>query len=146
MYQIESCYPYFPNLHRARKDSDADSTYNCIAWAADDNTQPWDPYLYYWPEGARRDYSLQACIEAFEQIGYVICDSPEIEDGFEKVAIWSLNNEYEHAAKQLDNGEWTSKVGKCEDIIHDLDDLYSEDQVNGYGNIACYMKRPRQAD
>lgn len=146
MYEIEKLYPYFPNLPRTTPKSKADPSYNCIAFAAGDNKRIWDPLPspnYHWPTEEYYDYSLEACIRVFETVGFIICDNPDLEDGFEKIAIWSKGNEYEHAAKQRVDGKWMSKVGFCEDIEHELDDFYCTDPIESYGNIACYMKRPR---
>ncbi len=43
----------------------------------------------------------------------------------------------EHAARQLANGRWTSKLGRAEDIEHQLHDLEGE----VYGTVALLMKR-----
>ena len=45
-------------------------------------------------------------------------DGP-LQDGYEKIAIYALDGEPTHAARQLDTGRWTSKLGKHEDIEHD---------------------------
>jgi hypothetical protein len=46
-----------------------------------------------------------------------------------------------HAARQLDNGRWTSKLGELEDIEHSLRDL----EGAAYGTVVQVMKRPRPA-
>ena len=43
-------------------------------------------------------------------------------------------------ARQLDSGKWASKLGKLEDIEHDLTGV--EGKV--YGKVAQYLKKPRQ--
>jgi hypothetical protein len=49
---------------------------------------------------------------------------------------------YTHAARQLPNGKWTSKLGKGEDIEHD-----TPDDVSGgiYGEVVEIMRRPISA-
>jgi hypothetical protein len=48
-------------------------------------------------------------------------------------------------AKQLPNGKWSSKCGDLEDIEHDLEALIGRDSKReGYGTIACFMKRKLQ--
>jgi len=43
-----------------------------------------------------------------------------------------------HAARQLENGRWTSKLGELEDIEHDLHHLAS----GAYGAVVQILKRP----
>jgi hypothetical protein len=118
--------------------------YNCIAWAAGDAQRWWEPdpfYISYWPPGVTRKYSLEAYIEAYESLDYVICHDDKYELDFEKIAIYvDSNGKPTHAAKQLDSGSWTSKLGKLEDIKHTLDGLGG----SGYGSIAVVMKRPKR--
>ncbi|MCG8587287.1 MAG: hypothetical protein MI757_21490 [Pirellulales bacterium] len=46
---------------------------------------------------------------------------------------------YTHAARQLPDGRWTSKLGKAEDIEHDS----ANDVAGGlYGEVVEFMKRP----
>jgi hypothetical protein len=52
--------------------------YNCIAYAAGDETRKWEGYRevgYYWPEGASEGHTLAALMSAFEQLEYAICNS-----------------------------------------------------------------------
>jgi hypothetical protein len=42
-----------------------------------------------------------------------------LEPGFLKVALYGTGLTYTHAARQLADGKWTSKLGKGEDIEHD---------------------------
>ena len=124
--------------------SDATGDYNCIGWATGDNANWWEPDplgLYHWPAGVQRVYSRQAYIEAFRTAGFELCDDPLREDGQEKIAIYTTRGDPEHAARQLRNGNWTSKLGGYEDIEH-----INLDCLNGplYGHHTTYMKRGRQ--
>jgi hypothetical protein len=62
----------------------------------------------------------------------------------EKIAIYGTGDsgreEPTHAALQLASGQWTSKLGKCEDIIHN-----NLEDVNGpvYGRVIAFMARAR---
>ncbi|HEY4481763.1 MAG TPA: hypothetical protein VI489_02815 [Candidatus Brocadiaceae bacterium] len=118
--------------------------YNCIAWAAGDTKRWWEPdpfYISYWPPGVTRRYALETYIEAYESLDYVICHDDKYEPDFEKIAIYvDSNGKPTHAAKQLDSGSWTSKLGSLEDIKHTLDGLGG----SGYGSIAAVMKRPKR--
>ena len=96
--------------------SPASTDYNCIVWAAGDTAHWWQPGGH-WP---------------------VPLDQPEY--GFDKVALFGDSVYYTHAARQLLNGKWTSKLGKAEDIEHDT----PHDIAGGlYGELARIMKRPR---
>lgn len=123
--------------------SPATVDYNCVAWAASDIEAWWwpDPLdIGYWPAGVRRAETLKAFMEAFATLGFTPCDSAEYEEGFEKVAIYvNTNSTPKHAARQLSSGLWTSKLGKLQDIEHDIDGV-SGDQ---YGSVAIIMKRTR---
>lgn len=71
--------------------------------------------------------------------GYEVCDTAEPEVGFEKIVLYADSDRTPtHAAKQLPNGHWTSKLGDFEDIEHDTLDC-----VEGpvYGKPAVYLKR-----
>jgi hypothetical protein len=114
--------------------------YNCLAWAAGDTANWWEPGgRHYWPNTLARAYSPTAYTQVFTALGYVICDSDDLEDGFEKVALFVNEfGEPTHAARQLPSGRWTSKLGKLEDIEHDLRDLEGTE----YGTVVLILKRP----
>ena len=114
-----------------------------IAWAAGQNANWWwpgpDVEFEYWPESATRAETLDAFQEAFASVGYAICQGADFEPGFEKVALFAdEKNCPMHAARQLPNGRWTSKLGILEDIEHALLDLEGSD----YGKVVVLMKRP----
>jgi hypothetical protein len=116
--------------------------YNCIAWAAGDDTRLWwpspDEGSAYWPPGAPREESVDAFVAAYGTLGYAVCKDEDHEVGFEKVAIFALpSGEPTHAARQLDAGWWTSKVGSLHDIRHPLRALEGE----SYGQVVRLMKR-----
>jgi hypothetical protein len=136
----------FPGLARggAQVTSPRDNDYNCIAWAAGDTTKWWWPGPNadeeYWPAGVPREVSLAAFQRAFASLGYTPCEGADLEAGFEKVALFAnLQDRPTHAARQLPEGRWTSKLGKMEDIEHALFDL--EGAI--YGSVVLVMKRPR---
>ncbi len=114
--------------------------YNCVAWAAGDDTDWWNySPQHYWPEWAPRSSEAESSAQVFLGLGYTICDSEEKEDGYDKVALYALDGEWQHAAKQLDDGRWTSKLGRFEDITHP-----SPQDLTGdvFGNVHCIMRRP----
>jgi hypothetical protein len=142
----------FPALTDAdfTETSKATRKYNCIAWAAKDTTKKWwpDPLgIGKWPPNVPREVTVDAFVRAFGTLGYVRCDNRELEDGFEKVVLYGIidlngNISPTHAAIQLPNGNWSSKIGDCEDIEHP-----ALESLEGplYGQVlARYLKRPRQ--
>jgi hypothetical protein len=134
---------FFPQLKSKnfRITSRQTTSYNCIAYAGGANDDWWDiADGYTWPGLIRSRYVL-AVISVFGQQGYTPCGmDASLEPGWEKVAIYSKGDRYTHAARQLESGNWTSKLGKSQDIIHrSLDDLFGPI----YGELACVMKRQR---
>ena|SRR3989442_11840681 len=138
---------WFPRLlHEGYQEtSPEDNTYNCIAWAGDDNQEKWDPDATtgrYWPNNVPRTRDLSSFIVLYEvEGGYVPCENGELEPGFEKIAIFlNLAKEVEHASRQLHDGTWTSKLGEWEDITHQT---LSCLEGNIYGRVSQFLKRPR---
>jgi hypothetical protein len=83
--------------------------------------------------------TLDAFLTAFATLGYVPADSEAHEPGQEKVALFvSVDGTPTHAARQLSDGRWTSKLGRAEDIEHALRDIEGEI----YGAVARVLKRP----
>jgi hypothetical protein len=137
----------FPKLDTASKfeiKSPCTKEYNCIAWAAGEDDRWWWPDKSgdkYWPESIPRAEKLSAFVQAFESLDYVECNNGDLEDGFEKIAIYTKPaGTPAHAARQLSDGVWTSKLGNENDIIH-----HQVIGVEGtqYGKVAVFMKRPR---
>jgi len=139
--------PDFPDLvnHAHEETSPGTIKYNCIAWAAGEQHRRWwpddpDTGESHWPFGVPREKTLEAFVAAFATLGYDRCDSPNREKGFEKVVIYYEEVEgATHAARQLANGRWTSKLGDEEDIWHE-----SLEAINGplYGMPGAYLRRP----
>ena len=137
----------FPNLQAGnhRITSQPDISYNCFAWAIDytdrwlDPIPPWG----YWPPHISPRLTLNNLTVIYEEHGYTRCDSGDAEAGYEKIAIYTDRRGIPtHAARQLQNGRWTSKLGQAEDIEHD--DLQALDGP-AYGTATRYLRRPRQA-
>ena len=136
----------FPKLDSSnhRVTSPCKNRYNCIAWAAGIETQWWWPEPgSYWPPSVPREETLDAFSSAFALLGYETCSSQSLEEGYDKIAIYAKYIagilKPTHAAKQLSNGTWTSKLGPLEDIEH-----IGVDDVNGplYGTPVQFMRRP----
>jgi hypothetical protein len=66
------------------------------------------------------DYTAEALLAALQSLGFEGCDSRSVEAGYEKVAIYATSDgEYTHAARQLTDDRWASKLGEWQDIEHD---------------------------
>jgi hypothetical protein len=132
-------YPGLANGHFEIK-SPQDSSYNCAAFAAEDTRRNWHPHAWaglYWPTGEQED-NLQSWIEGFAALGYVRCESPSLESGIEKVAIYALDGWPQHIARQRPDGIWVSKMGPMEDMEHSLEGLEGE----LYGSLIAILARP----
>ena len=113
--------------------------YNCIAYAAGDTAKWWWPNgIDYWPPWATRDNRMESLKEAFAGLGYEQCDDSNVEDGYQKVALYGFQGRFEHAAVQMPNGRWRSKMGQRPVIEH-----RSLESLSGGldGNVAFYMRR-----
>jgi len=142
--------------------------YNCIAWAAGDPNKDhwwWPDSNGYWLSWIKpREVKVFCFIRSFRWLGYRICPNSRREWGFEKVALYAIHEnrcpmplpnslqdleqfwEPTHMARQLPDGDWTSKCGGNEDITHyTLDALESYGLRYGsgdeYGCPVVYMKR-----
>src|SRR5262249_10199033 len=92
---------------------------NCIAWAVGQPDSWWWPVPgRYWPAGTPREETLEAFITALGTCGFTTCSTSVLESGLEKIALYSIGNTPAHAARQLNNGWWTSKLGLNFDIEH----------------------------
>ena len=125
--------------------SPPDPDYNCIGFAADETApQLWWPHgKVYWPAGLPADESPQNFVDAFRTLGYERCNSFDLEEGFEKVAIFVRKDDgrTKHMARQLGDGRWISKLGPSWDIIHKtLFGLAGKD----YGEPKLALRRPRK--
>ena len=127
--------------------SPVDPSYNCIAWAYQIKGRwMWPPAgvpvldsVTFWPDG-NASTDVDQFIEAFKNKGYEECEDPYFEDGYRKIALYITPGTHSctHAARQLSNGFWTSKLGESYDIQHS-----TPQGIEGrwYGVVYCYMKR-----
>ena len=134
----------FPNLQLSNYQITSPETeiYNCVAWAAGATNKWWwpigDPLSTYWPAGSPKQETVPAFQVMFANLGFVPCDSAEVEMGFEKLAIFADAGQTPmHVARQLPGGTWTSKLGRLEDIEHTLADLEGTE----YGIVVLVMRR-----
>lgn len=130
--------------------SDATGRYNCIAWAIGDQTTWWEspgddtPTMTFgqrWPEGIPNEDTVAAIIAFFQLHQFVRCDSGDLEPGIEKIAIYSTaGGSFQHVARQLACGHWTSKLGKWEDIRHNTIHAL---EGGKYGLARTFLRRDR---
>lgn len=120
--------------------------YQCIAWAACDNTRRWWPGVDYWPLDPPHDDLVDDFVRGFETLGYNRCESAEFEVGYQKVAIFATDSgRVKHMARQclLGNG-WLSKLGDWEDIWHlRLEDISGDPAswTRDYGVVRQILRR-----
>lgn len=116
--------------------------YNCIAWAVADQSKRWWPNQrgYYWPSGLPKSDDLSSFVAMFATHGYAPCADGKPENAVEKVAVFaSPDGHVKHAARQLANGRWTSKLGPADDISHELLAL----EGTQYGFVVQFLARLR---
>lgn len=125
--------------------SDLNPTYNCFAWAGNDDTKCWLPFKskYYFWYTDNTALTLENVINNYSHIGYTeITESSDLEEGYDKVAIYiDEGGEPSHAARQVENGKWTSKLGDREDIEHSTPECLESDS---YGKVKVILKRPKK--
>jgi hypothetical protein len=135
----------FPRLESATYEvtSPEDLEYNCVAWAAGpaEIRRRWWPApspFYYWPVEPREE-TVAGFVKAFGRLGFSVCDTADLEPGFERLAIYAdETGAPTHIARQLPTGHWTSKLGELEDIEHlTLEQLSGSD----YGQAVQFLKR-----
>lgn len=141
-----------PQLASANIDikSPTDRTYNCVAWAAGDDTKYWSPAVgvggkllggYYWPADVEVLPTVTATEKVFEGRGFVRTALTDIalEPGVEKIAIFGQDamGFVTHAARQVSSGRWASKMGDNADIEHDLHDV----EGGIFGEVRSIMRK-----
>ncbi|NVJ20655.1 hypothetical protein HUW62_05390 [Myxococcus sp. AM011] len=137
---IHAAFPETVHTH-LRITSRRTAEYNCIAWAAEDDERWWWPFagtFAYWPPGVPLEESVAAFEQAYGTLGYVACGmSSQPDEGWQKIALYEKTGVITHAARQLPNGLWTSKLGEAEDVEHELKGLEGAE----YGRVCLILKR-----
>lgn len=127
--------------------SPSTSDYNCMSWANKwKNRWMWpniDGHIpepdEFWPDEVPHDEKPSTFIKAFRVLGFIDADDANLEQGYEKIALYKgAQGLVTHAARQLDNGMWTSKLSWWEDIQHGTPHSLEGEL---YGKVFCYMKR-----
>ena len=130
-----------------------DDKYNCIAWALGFNhVRLWPDHVaatFVWPRPKPAVVTVQEFTDVFALFGYEL-DRLGFEQGYEKIALYLVDGEPEHAARQnAITGQWTAKLGGGVDILQDhLRDFPFYDPYYGcsyYGDPIHYYKRKASA-
>jgi hypothetical protein len=127
-----------------RETSPARNRCNCFGWVVQDEERPWyprgEPDRSFWPDGVRDDFT----VEAYATRGFSPCENGDMETDLEKIALYvDEDGEPSHAALQLHDGRWSSKMGTWEDIEHP-DTACLEGGT--YGVVALYLQRSRRRE
>ncbi len=132
----------FPRLRNStfRECSPKTPVYNCIGWAVGRSDLFIWPKGMFWPPLCPHEETVDAFRTAFRILGYEPCGDGQYEEGFEKIALYAQEGKPKHAARQLANGRWTSKLGQDVDIEHNLLDL----EGPKYGQVVMFFRRPAQ--
>lgn len=138
---------WFPNLQNDNAfkiTSPNTEEYNCISWATQKHVWYWPPLGKeleedeYWPNSIDDDTQIETFIKAMMTENFTMCSNGDIEEGYTKIALYAKKGCCTHAARQLPNGLWTSKLGYWHDIQHSSPQSLEGDM---YGKVYCYMKK-----
>jgi hypothetical protein len=133
------CFPSAIGKHKIT--SNQDLTYNCIGFAANDTTRWWSHESgYYWP-APNRSPLVSSLVQVFVGLNFDNLGprgNRDLETGVLKVVLYEKNGQWTHAARQLPNGKWTSKLGRDEDIEHDTPECLCGAT---YGTVHCIMRK-----
>jgi len=125
--------------------SPKDKFYNCIAYVYGDYRRWYWPssFLvppYFWPPAIPRVVHVNSFIQLYSSIGYQVCQHGDLQAGVEKLAIFGFDAlRPKHAALQLVDGNWSSKLGENHDVSHSIQNISG----GTYGNVLAYMSRAR---
>jgi len=93
----------------------------------------------FWPPGVPDQLTVTAFVIALATVGYATCANETFEPGFEKVAVYERAGVPTHAARQLADGRWSSKLGRdC--LVSHTTPAGIEGAV--YGFVTVILKRP----
>lgn len=135
----------FPNLKddaNFRVNSPYNGIYNCIAFAMG-FTDRWVDINtscpgHWWPPIAERTMGKDSLIKAFEYLGFEQCNNADIENDYDKVVLFCLNDQWTHAARIVSDGIEHSKFGQGWNAYHSGNGIF---EGSVYGTEYAYMKR-----
>ncbi|CZB17161.1 hypothetical protein FLM9_788 [Candidatus Synechococcus spongiarum] len=81
---------------------------------------------------------MESLKQVFLGLEFQPCNDSRMEGGYQKVALYEQEGSWMHAAVQMANGRWCSKMGRGPVIEHQ-----SPQSLSGgiYGEPSTYMRR-----
>lgn len=153
--QIEAWFPNSVTPGALTVSSPEDLCYNCVAWSLGINTHWVQPYAdngvqvapwAIWPNQNDRGSGIDIYVKMYRGEGFVKASRGNLEAGFDKVVIYwdKAGQKFTHVARQMENGQWWSKLGRASDVHHlNPDSLGPVGSPAGYGQVWGYMKRAK---
>jgi hypothetical protein len=138
-------YAQFPSLQSSehRITSQPVDDYNCVAWVNRITDRWLEPGLF-WPLGVPEpegDDDVECYVALFERWQFIRCDTSDYEPGFLKIALYTVGKSFQHVAKQLRNGHWSSKAGTLHDLRHATLGALQPSGVMRNATPSVFMKR-----
>jgi hypothetical protein len=78
-----------PETHRLTSPAAIDC--NCVAWAAGETENWWQPGVFWPTQTPPDEFGITALEGVFKALGFEPCDDDGTESGFEKVALYGNN-------------------------------------------------------
>lgn len=120
--------------------SDFSFQYNCIAFAMG-MTDRWVDHsniAWHWWPPVEKGESVDHLIKAFQYFGFEECGLDDnIDDLYDKIAIYHVKKRWTHAARIVANGIYHSKFGESFDGRHSSGNVLQAQ----YGNVCMIMRR-----
>ena len=113
-----------------------DDNYNCVGYSLEINEFVSHHIGRYWIDSIERSGSINNLIKVFEYFGFERSDS-SVEEGYKKIVIYGNRGFASHAAIQLDDIWYQSKMGEYEICKHKLEAI--EGILYGYPKV--WMKK-----
>jgi hypothetical protein len=93
----------------------------------------------YWPEGLPTSETVEAFVALFKANDFEPCEDGHHEDGWEKIVLYVDGDGLPaHAARELADGSWTSKLGDRADVRHETPAAIA---CESYGRPTRYFRR-----
>lgn len=152
---IEHWFPNSGPTDALEITSPTDLCYNCVAWSLGIDSHWVEPYLdngakvepwAVWPNTLDSGSSIETYVKMFRGEGFVKAVRGNREAGFDKIVIYwdKANKTFTHVARQMDDGQWWSKLGRASDVQHkEPHTLGPAGSPGGYGEVWGYMKRAK---
>lgn len=142
---LDDLYAQFPSLPGSphRITSAPTDEYNCVGWVPRELNRWYDPELF-WPDDVPKpdsDEDIQCYVALFESWGFEVCKDEHYETGFLKIALYIARGSFQHVAKQLRDGSWSSKAGVLHDFRHCTLDALQPSGIMANAQPSIFMRR-----